>query len=187
MASSRDIRRRIKSVKSTAQITKAMQMVAASKMRKAQQAALAGRPYTTTMNRMLAELLPATGDFSHPLMERRPGGSRCVILVSTDKGLCGALNSTLFRKALRQGHHGLISRAQGRAVFARPPFVAGGISQGCPAFSEPAPSPSLSRKALKGEYHRDAFTNFVSTLTQRPGSHQPATPARNQRRPRAGR
>ena len=71
MASGRDLRRRIRSVGSTAQITKAMQMVAASKMRKAQQAALAGRPYATLMNHVLAEVTANAGDFTHPLMETR--------------------------------------------------------------------------------------------------------------------
>jgi F-type H+-transporting ATPase subunit gamma len=66
MPSTRDIRRRIKSVKNTAQITKAMQMVAASKMRRAQQAALAGRPYATMMNGVLAEVTHHAGDFTHP-------------------------------------------------------------------------------------------------------------------------
>src|SRR5205809_5292457 len=98
MASTRDIRRRIKSVKNTAQITKAMQMVAASKMRKAQQAALAGRPYASLMNEVLREVTGNVGDFSHPLMEKREGGQRCVILVSTDKGLCGGLNTNLMRE-----------------------------------------------------------------------------------------
>src|SRR5437879_7294722 len=99
MPSTRDIRRRIKSVKNTAQITKAMQMVAASKMRKAQQAALAGRPYATLMNEVLAELAHLAGDFTHPLMEVRPMRRQGLIIVSTDKGLCGALNSNLMREA----------------------------------------------------------------------------------------
>src|SRR5690606_28639585 len=99
MPSTRDIRRRIKSVKNTAQITKAMQMVASSKMRKAQLAALAGRPYAEKMNTMLADATATVVDFSHPLMEQRGGKKRAVILVSTDKGLCGALNSNLFREA----------------------------------------------------------------------------------------
>src|SRR5207248_9084111 len=99
MPSTRDIRRRIKSVKNTKQITKAMQMVAASKMRKAQQAALAGRPYATLMNEVLAEVSHNAGDFTHPLMEKREGSKRRVIVVSTDKGLCGALNSNLMREA----------------------------------------------------------------------------------------
>ena len=101
MPSTRDIRRRIKSVKNTAQITKAMQMVAASKMRKAQQAALAGRPYATLMNDVLAEATYHAGHFTHPLMEKREGGKRGVIVVSTDKGLCGALNSNLMREAAK--------------------------------------------------------------------------------------
>src|SRR6188508_2523957 len=99
MPSTRDIRRRIKSVKSTAQITKAMQMVAASKMRKAQQAALAGRPYATLMNEVLAEVSHNVGDFSHPLMDASTGSKIGVIVVSSDKGLCGALNSNLMREA----------------------------------------------------------------------------------------
>ncbi|MBP7826819.1 MAG: ATP synthase gamma chain, sodium ion specific [Verrucomicrobia bacterium ADurb.Bin118] len=176
MASSRDIRRRIKSVKSTAQITKAMQMVAASKMRKAQQAALAGRPYTTTMNRMLAELLPATGDFSHPLMERRPGGSRCVILVSTDKGLCGALNSTLFREAAKFDKDTTVFISAGRKAGqflarARRSLLAEFSYKDAPLFSEArAISKFVQEGFLKGEYHQVdvLFTNFVSTLTQRP-------------------
>src|SRR6266508_2672141 len=101
MPSTRDIRRRIKSVKNTAQITKAMQMVAASKMRKAQQAALAGRPYAALMNEVLAEVAYYAGDFTHPLMETREVKKQCVILVSTDKGLCGALNSNLLREAAK--------------------------------------------------------------------------------------
>src|SRR5436190_7340938 len=101
MPSTRDIRRRIRSVKNTAQITKAMQMVAASKMRKAQQAALAGRPYAQLMNQVLAEVSHHAGDFSHPLMERRKAGRLALIIVGTDKGLCGALNSTLLREAAR--------------------------------------------------------------------------------------
>src|SRR5437867_7190658 len=99
MPSTRDIRRRIKSVKNTAQITKAMQMVASSKMRKAQQAALAGRPYAALMNDVLRAVSAHAGDFAHPLMENRPVQKRAVILVSTDKGLCGALNSNLMREA----------------------------------------------------------------------------------------
>jgi F-type H+-transporting ATPase subunit gamma len=102
-ANTRDIRRRIKSVKNTAQITKAMQMVAASKMRRAQSAALAGRPYAALLNRVLASLAPAiaTGDYSHELLRPRDGGKELVLLISTDKGLCGALNTNLLREAGR--------------------------------------------------------------------------------------
>src|SRR5437867_5093855 len=99
MPSTRDIRRRIKSVKNTAQITKAMQMVASAKMPKAQLAALAGRPYAALMNEVLSAVAGNTGDFFNPLMEVREVKRRAVIVVSTDKGLCGALNTNLLREA----------------------------------------------------------------------------------------
>src|SRR5512142_3362366 len=101
MPSTRDIRRRIRSIRNTAQITKAMQMVAASKMRKAQQAAVAGRPYAQLTNEILGAVLHFAVDYQHPLMEQREGGKRAVILVSTDKGLCGGLNSNLMREAAK--------------------------------------------------------------------------------------
>jgi len=97
VASTRDIRRRIKSVKNTRQITKAMELVAASKMKKAQAAALAGRPYATLMADMLASLAPRVGETQHPLLARREVKVRGVLLVTTDKGLCGPLNANLFK------------------------------------------------------------------------------------------
>src|SRR5204862_5853270 len=99
MASTREIRRRIRSVKSTAQITKAMQMVAASKMRKAQQAALNGRPFAALLYRFQRKATTHAIDFTHPLLEVREVRKRAVILIGGDKGLCGALNSNLFRIA----------------------------------------------------------------------------------------
>src|ERR671927_1184753 len=99
MPSTRDIRRRIKSIRNTAQITKAMQMVAASKMRKAQQSALAGRPYAGLMNRVLVSLQKRTDPKLHPLLQVRPISKELVILLSTDKGLAGSLNTNLFREA----------------------------------------------------------------------------------------
>jgi F-type H+-transporting ATPase subunit gamma len=99
MANLRDIRRRIKSVKNTAQITKAMQMVAASKMRKAQQAALAGRDYALLLNRVIVSLRDAIDSTSHSLLEQRAGGKELVVLMTTDKGLCGALNTNVLREA----------------------------------------------------------------------------------------
>ena len=101
MPSTRDIRRRIKSVTNTAQITKAMEMVASSKMRKAQQMALAGRPYGALMIRVVEAATHHAGDFSHPLMEVRPVKKRAVVVVSTDKGLCGALNTNLGREVVK--------------------------------------------------------------------------------------
>lgn len=97
MASTRDIRRRIKSVKNTRQITKAMELVAASKMKKAQQAALAGRPYAELMARMLAAIADRVEETQHPFLVRREVRTRGVILITTDKGLAGPLNANLFK------------------------------------------------------------------------------------------
>lgn len=98
MANTRDIRRRIKSVKNTAQITRAMQLVAASKMKRAQESALAGRPYAVLMAEILSKLGGRVSDIKHPFLEEREVKSRGILVVSTDKGLCGALNSNVFRR-----------------------------------------------------------------------------------------
>ncbi|MEI6052438.1 MAG: ATP synthase F1 subunit gamma [Opitutaceae bacterium] len=97
MASTRDIRRRIKSVKNTRQITKAMELVAASKMKKAQAAALASRPYTQLMADMLAALESSVDKSFHPFLAQREVKTRGILLVTTDKGLCGPLNANLFK------------------------------------------------------------------------------------------
>ena len=97
MASTRDIRRRIKSVKNTRQITKAMELVAASKMKKAQQSAIAGRPYADLMAQMLAALGNRVEESQHPFFTRREVRTRGIILVTTDKGLAGPLNANLFK------------------------------------------------------------------------------------------
>jgi len=102
MSSLREIRRRIQSVKNTRQITRAMQLVSSSKMKRAQDAALSGRPYTL----LLADLLDTIGTRldvnelakTHPFFQRRQVQKRGIVVVSTDKGLCGPLNANLFRK-----------------------------------------------------------------------------------------
>ena len=97
MASTRDIRRRIKSVKNTRQITKAMELVAASKMKKAQQVALGGLPYANLMADMLAALAGQVEESTHPFLVKRDVKVRGILLVTTDKGLCGPLNANLFK------------------------------------------------------------------------------------------
>jgi F-type H+-transporting ATPase subunit gamma len=180
MPSPRDLRRRIKSIKNTAQITKAMQMVAASKMRRAQQAALSGRPYASLMNQVLGNVTHYAGDFSHPLMEKREGGKRAVVVVSTDKGLCGALNSNLMREASKFERETTMFVAAGRkaAQFlsrTRRKLVAEFTYKDAPLFGEARAISRFVRDLfLKGEVDRVdiLFTNFISTLTQRPESRQ---------------
>lgn len=97
----REIKNRIRSVKNTGQITRAMQLVASSKMRRAQDAATSGRPYALLLSRILGTALrgidASGGDFAHPLIQARTVRTRGIVVISTDKGLCGGLNSNLFR------------------------------------------------------------------------------------------
>ena len=176
MPSTRDIRRRIKSVKNTAQITKAMQMVAASKMRKAQQSALAGRPYASLLNEVLGNVVFNAGDFTHPLMEQREVRKRCVMIISTDKGLCGGLNGNLMREAAKFDKATTVYVAAGRkaAQFiarTRRSLVAEFTYKDAPLFSEALAISRFAREQFaKGEVDRVdiLFTNFVSTLYQKP-------------------
>jgi F-type H+-transporting ATPase subunit gamma len=100
MPSTRDIRRRIKSVKNTAQITKAMQLVAAAKMKKAQDQAANGRHYAELLNKVLVNLKENAEEGTHPFFAEGKGDKTLVLLIASDKGLCGALNTNLFKKLL---------------------------------------------------------------------------------------
>src|SRR4051794_14090667 len=176
MPSTRDIRRRIKSVKNTAQITKAMQMVAASKMRRAQQSALAGRPYASLMNEVLAEVTYHAGDFTHALMEKREGEKRAVVVVSTDKGLCGALNSNLMREAVKFDNPTTVCVTAGRRASqfiarTKRQLAAEFTYKDAPLFGEARAISKFAQDMFsKGEVDRVdiLFTNFISTLTQKP-------------------
>ena len=97
MANTRDIRNRIKGVKNTRQITKAMQMVATSKMKKAQDAAKSGRPYALLLADIIGSLSGGIEEFKQVFFESRPIKHRGILVISSDKGLCGALNGNLFR------------------------------------------------------------------------------------------
>ena len=100
MANLLDIRRRIKSVKNTQQITKAMKMVAASKLRRAQERVINARPFAQKMAEVLADLASQTSDdFQHPLLDARGDERYLVVLVTADKGLCGAFNANLIKAA----------------------------------------------------------------------------------------
>jgi F-type H+-transporting ATPase subunit gamma len=103
MAGAKEIRSKIASVKNTQKITKAMEMVAASKMRKAQDRMRAARPYANKIRNVIAHLGHANPEYHHPfLMPRQEVRGMGLIIVSTDRGLCGGLNANLFRETLRQ-------------------------------------------------------------------------------------
>ncbi len=101
MANLKAIRGRIKSVKNTGQITRAMQLVATSKMKRAQDMATAGRAYVILLGEIFGSIASRMGDFKHPLFEKREVKKRCVLVVSTDKGLCGPLNANLFKEIMK--------------------------------------------------------------------------------------
>lgn len=180
MPSTRDIRRRIKSVKNTAQITKAMQMVASAKMRKAQQAAIAGRPYVALMNQMLGEATAGAGEFKHALMEQREVKKRALIIVSTDKGLCGALNTNLLREAAKAPAATTIYVCAGRkgsqwvarlkrALEAEFSYKDTPVFADARAISKFAQELFLSGKVDAVDV---VFTNYINTLTQKAETRQ---------------
>jgi F-type H+-transporting ATPase subunit gamma len=174
MASTRELRRRIRSIGNTAQITKAMQMVAASKMRKAQQAAIDVRPFARLLYRIQRTATTRAVDFAHPLLETRPVRKRLIVLVASDKGLCGALNSNLFRLVGRYDPHSTVFIAAGRkaAQFVartRRQLVAEFPYGDTPRFEESRAIAALARDLfLKGDVDevRIAATRFVNTLVQ---------------------
>ena len=175
MANTRDIRRRIKSIRSTAQITKAMQMVAASKMRKAQQHALAGRPYAELMNKVLVSLQKRTNPQLHPLLEIRPLKKELVLIISTDKGLCGGLNTNLFREAANFDQTKtafVVSGKKARQFIARTrrELLADFELKDSPSFVESKPlSKFCLEKFLRREVDKVSvlYTHFINTISQR--------------------
>jgi F-type H+-transporting ATPase subunit gamma len=174
MANLRDIRRRIKSVKNTAQITRAMQLVAAAKMKKAQDQALAGREYAAHLTQVLFDIRTNFTEESHPLLEQRSGNRELVLVISTDKGLCGPLNTNL-AKAIRahtspDAHFVTVGRKLrvmceklGKKVIAD--FT---VKDPVP-FSQTRPiAKFITQQFLEGNYDKVsiAFTKFINTLRQ---------------------
>src|SRR4030042_2076546 len=100
MANIRSIRRRIRGIQNIAKITRAMEMIATSKMRRAQEAGLAGRPYAEKIHQVLADLaaLPKEGRPVHPLLQQRPVKKIAIVHITSDRGLCGGLNANVNRK-----------------------------------------------------------------------------------------
>jgi F-type H+-transporting ATPase subunit gamma len=175
MANTQDIRRRIKSIRNTAQITKAMQMVAASKMRKAQQHALAGRPYAGLMNKVLVSLQKRTDPRFHPLLHVRELKKELVLIISTDKGLAGALNTNLFRETANFDPAKtayVVAGKKARQFIARSKreLLADFELKDAPTFVETKPIAKFcTEKFLKQEVDKVSvlYTHFVNTIDQR--------------------
>jgi len=178
MNSPRDLRRRIKSITGTAQITKAMQMVAASKMRKAQQAAIEAQAFAHALYRIQRSAVAHAPGFQHPLIEKREVRRRAVILVAADKGLCGALNTNVFRLASQFDQASTVFITAGRRASqfvarTRRQLAAEFSYDDTPTFAEARAIASLARELfVKKEVDevRLVATRYVNTLTQEPVS-----------------
>jgi F-type H+-transporting ATPase subunit gamma len=180
MASQRDIRRRIGSVKNIKQITRAMQFVAASKLKRAQDATLAARPYSEKLDEVLADLAAVLTGEDHPLLADREGGKRLIVLITTDRPLSGPLNTNIVRFVARDivDHPGDLAvitvGRKGRDAMRRThvPIEAHFATFGDrPTFADVLPLARLvTDDFLAGMYGRVdvVYSTFVSTLVQCP-------------------
>ena len=178
MPSPRELRRRIRSITSTAQITRAMQMVASSKMFKAQQSTLMTRPFAQLMYRIQRHATTRAREFTHPLLEVREVRKRAVILVGTDKGLCGALNTNVFRVAAQFDPATTLFITAGKRASQ---FVAHTHRQLVAEFTF-TDSPRMAEARPIANFARDLFlkkevdevqvvaTRFINTLSQKAGA-----------------
>jgi F-type H+-transporting ATPase subunit gamma len=181
MPSTRDIRRRIKSVKNTAQITKAMQLVAAAKMKKAQDQAASGRAYAELMNKILVSLKERAEEGVHPYFSEGKGDKTLVVVIATDKGLCGALNTNLLKKLVNTPIEGEVEyvtvgrkASQGLARL-RKTLIADFPIKDPAKFAElRVVGKFIQEKFLTGEYKAVlvAFNNFINPVTQLPSIEQ---------------
>ena len=175
MGNLRDIRRRIKSVKNTSQITRAMQMVASAKMRRAQDQAVKGRPYIRALAEVLYHLQDEIDTSNSPLMQTH-GGADLVLLVNTDRGLCGGLNANLIKMVREQApenaHYITIGRKLNAALAKLNERLEATWSLTDPlSLLELKPVFDFIVQKFKAEeYGRVfvAFSGFVNTMVQKP-------------------
>ena len=179
MASPRDIRRRIQSSRNIKQITRAMQFVAASKLKRAQESTLAARPYAEKLDEVLADVAAVIGPDEHPLLQRREGGKRLIVLVTTDRGLAGALNTNTIRFAAQHittttGDLSVVTIGRkGRDAMRRSRVPMEAHFDGFrerPTFADVLPLARLITDGfLDGSFGRVdlVYSQFVSTLVQR--------------------
>ncbi len=183
MPSQREIRRRIGSARNIKQITRAMQFVAASKLRRAQETTLASRPYSEKLDEVIADLAAVLGGEDHPLLADRAidqAHSRLLILITSDRGLAGALNTNTIRYVAREitGHPGDLKVVavgrKGRDAMRRARVPLAAYFEGFgdrPSFADTLPIARLvSDDFVAGTYDRVdiVYSRFVSTLVQRP-------------------
>src|SRR4051795_10621093 len=180
MPSQREIRRRISSVRNIKQITRAMQFVAASKLKRAQDATLAARSYSDKIDEVLADLAAVLGADEHPLLAQREEGTRLVVLLTSDRGLAGSLSTNVIRRASEEitGEHGDLTVVtvgrKGHAAMRRAHVPIAASFEGFgerPDFAAVLPLARLiTDDFVSGAYDEIdiIYPRFVSTLVQRP-------------------
>src|SRR3989344_1108161 len=173
MATTKELRGRIKSIKNTSKITKAMEMVSAAKMRRAQEQALGGRSYSEVINRVLENISVGINAKVHPLLSRETDSKEGILLISTNRGLCGSLNTNLFRKILDvQDKIAFINVGKKGQVFLT--RTAKNLVVDFELLEQPTLdlakniSSFLIKSFLDGEFNKVSivYTNFESTLKQ---------------------
>ena len=180
MPSQREIRRRIGSVRNIKQITRAMQFVAASKLKRAQDATLASRPYADKIDEVLADIAAVLGEEDHPLLAQREGGTRLIVLLTSDRGLAGSLSTNVIRRASEEitaesGDLKVVTVGRkGHAAMRRARVPIAATVEGFgerPNFAAAVPvARLLTDDFVAGTYSRIdlVYPRFISTLVQRP-------------------
>ena len=178
--STKEIKNRIRSMESTKQITKAMEMVAASKLRRAQAQVLSSRPYFETLYATIHDIVDSNRDFSSPYLTKREGNKAVYIVIAGDRGLAGGYNSNVLKLVMAEmaGKDAVVVPIGKKAVDY---FRSHNIPMLTANYADAEDMPlgdcftiakNLSKRYLKGEFQEVhvAYTNFVSVLSQTPGS-----------------
>ena len=187
MANTKEVRKQIASIKSTQKITAAMEMVAASKIRKTQSEMQLGRPYSEKIKEVISHIATSSSEYSHPFYENREAKKACFIVVSSDKGLCGGLNINLFKnviqKASELNNQGVESSFALIGVKAANFFktVGGNVVANVQKLGDkPDPDMLIGLTKTVLDLHKDneidqvyiCSNKFVNTMTQQPGVQQ---------------
>jgi len=187
MANTKEVRKQIASIKSTQKITAAMEMVAASKIRKTQSEMQLGRPYSEKIKEVISHIATSSSEYSHPFYENREAKKACFIIVSSDKGLCGGLNINLFKnviqKAAELNNQGVESSFALIGVKAASFFKAVGgnvVANVQKLGDKPDPDMLIGLTKTVLDLHKDneidqvyiCSNKFVNTMTQQPGVQQ---------------
>jgi len=194
MANTKEVRKQIASIKGTQKITSAMEMVAASKMKKTQDSMLEGRPYSLKIKDVIAHIASASSEYPHPFYQERTPKKACFIVISSDKGLCGGLNTNLFRQVINKSAElnkegiescfalvGTKSASFFKGVGGQVVAVADKLGD------KPNPDDLIGLTKVALDMHKNGdidqvylcSNSFVNTMTQKPGVQQliPLAPA----------